>query len=374
MLGRAVAQDAQVSGLVSDSSGAVMPGVAITIFNQNTGTRRVLQTNAEGLYAAGGLQPGMYRITARRDGFQTVSKIDIKLDVAQTARVDFTLLVSATGESVTVSAEQTRLASTDATVSTVIDRHLIEHLPLNGRSFQSLIALTPGVVLTKATFGEQGQFSVNGQRANANYFTIDGVSANIGVSAGLTLVQSASGSLPGLGATGGTNTLVSVEALEEFRVQTSSYAAEYGRMPGAQVTILTRSGTNQPHGALFNFFRNDVLDARDWFANAERLPNPALRQNDFGGVLGGPVSIPSLYRGRDRTFFFVSYEGLRLRQPQVLATDVPSLRIRELAGSSTRKYLDAFPLPNRPEGRLSFAPFIASFSDQASLDATSLRV
>src|SRR6202035_3448827 len=147
--------------------------------------------------------------------------------VGQSAQLDFTLKPGDVRQSVTVNAESALVKTDSATVSTVINRDLIENLPLNGRSFQSLIALTPGVVLTKATFGEQGQFSVNGQRANANYFSIDGVSANIGVSAGLTLVQSASGSLPGLGANGGTNTLVSVDALEEFRVQTSTYAPEY---------------------------------------------------------------------------------------------------------------------------------------------------
>ena len=363
----AIAQEAQVSGLVRDGSHAVMPQVRIAIVNQDTGLRRAAQTNAAGLYAVSGIKPGIYKVTARRVGFQTVTRMNIKLDVAHAARVDFVLPISVLGESVTVSDGSTVLARVDATVSTVINRQFVENLPLNGRSLQSLIALTPGVVMTKATFGEQGQFSVNGQRANANYFTLDGVSANIGVSAGLTLVQSSSGSLPGLGATGGTNTLVSVEALEEFRVQTSSYPAEYGRMPGAQVTMLTRSGTNQLHGALFDFFRNDVLDANDWFANAERLPKPALRQNNFGGVIGGPVR-------KDRTFFFGSYEGLRLRQPQVQSTDVPTLSARERAGRSTKKYLDSFPLPNRPPGRLDLAPFVASYTDSSSHDASSLRV
>ena len=221
--------------------------------------------------------------------------------------------------------------------------------------------------LSKSTFGDQGQFSTNGQRTNANWFAVDGASANIGVSAGLTLVQSASGSLPGLGATGGTNTLVSVEAIEEFHVQTSAYSAEYGRVPGAQVTILTRSGTNRLHGVLFDYFRNNALDANDWFANAQQLPPPALRQNDFGGVLSGPVR-------RDRTFFFFSYEGLRLRQPQVLATDVPSMAARNPRCAACKPFLVAFPVPNRPGDVLGFSPFVASYSDAAALDATSLRV
>ena len=363
----AFAQDAQISGLIQDASGARIPDAAISSVQDETGTRRTATSDAAGNYTVFAMRSGTYKLTVRKPGFQTTTRTGIKIDVAQSARIDFTLQPSTLEQAITVNAEATLTNTDSATVSTMVNRQFIENLPLNGRSFQSLIALTPGVVVTKATFGEQGQFSVNGQRANANYFTIDGVSANIGVSAGLTLVQSASGSLPGLGATGGTNTLVSVEALEEFRVQTSSYAAEYGRMPGAQVTILTRSGTNQYHGVLFDFFRNNALDAKDWFANSQSLPKPALRQNDFGGVLGGPVR-------RNKTFFFLSYEGLRLRQPQVEATDVPSLSSRNQAGRIARAYLDSFPLPNRPDGRFGFAPFVASYTDSSRLDATSIRL
>lgn len=368
-----LAQEGQVAGVVTDSAGAVVPEAMVTAVHVATGFRRWSTSGATGSYVIAATRPGMYKITARKAGFQTVTRLGVKLDVGQVARVDFTLPVAQIEQAITVNAENSLTGTDTATISTVVGRDFIERLPLNGRSFQSLITLTPGVVLTKATFGEQGQFSVNGQRANANYFTIDGVSANIGVSAGLTLVQGASGSLPGLAATGGTNTLVSVEALEEFRIQTSGYAPEYGRMPGAQVTILTRSGTNQAHGALFNFFRNDALDATDWFANAQGLAKPALRQNDFGGVFGGPVILPRTYNGKDRTFFFVSYEGLRLRQPQVVLTDVPSLETRAKGSRFTRPFLDAFPLPNRPDGRLGFAGFAASYTDRSSLDATSVR-
>ena len=370
----AAAQDGRISGLIVDSSGGRVPDATVTAVHDQTGIRRTAESDGSGLYAIGGARPGTYKVTVRKPGFQTQTRTGIKIDVAGSARLDFSLDPTTIAEAVTVHAEAALTQTDSATVSTVVDRQFVENLPLNGRSFQSLIALTPGVVMTKATFGEQGQFSVNGQRANANYFTIDGVSANIGVSAGITLVQSASGSLPGLGATGGTNTLVSVEALEEFRVQTSSYAPEYGRMPGAQVTMLTRSGTNDYHGALFDFFRNDVLDATDWFANAYSLPKPALRQHDFGGALGGPLTIPRVYRGRDRTFFFVSYEGLRLRQPQVISTDVPSMEVRGLAPKGTRALLNAFPVPNRPAGKYGFAPFVASYTDTSTLDATSVRL
>lgn len=360
------AQTANLSGMVRDASQASVPGAHVVVRNQDTSTERTVTTAADGAYAVPFLAVGRYTLIVRATGFQEATRTDVKLDAGD-ARLDFSLVPGALEQSVTVSGESAVLDTDAAGVGTLIDRQLIENMPLNGRSFQSLIALTPGVVMTKATFGEQGQFSVNGQRANANYFTIDGVSANVGVSAGLTLVQSSSGSLPGLAATGGTNTLVSVEALEEFRVETSGAAPEYGRMPGAQIVILTRAGTNQFHGALFDFFRNDAMDASDWFANANSLPKPELRQHDFGGVLGGPIL-------RDRTFFFVSYEGLRLRQPQVLTTDVPSLATRQSACALCKPFLDAFPLPNRSGGRVGFSPFVASYSDVSSLDAASLRL
>src|SRR5262249_5513609 len=181
------------------------------------------------------------------------------------------------------------------------------------------------------------------------------------------LVQTGSGALPALSAAGGTNSLVSVDAMQEFRIQTSSFAPEFGRTPGAQVSIVTRSGTNAFHGSLFEYFRNDLLDARDWFVNFNALPKPAERQNDFGGVLGGPVR-------KDKTFFFFSYEGLRLRQPITQQSAVPDAASREQAPSSMRPYLNAFPRPNGPALAAGIAQYTAGYSNPSSLDATSVRV
>lgn len=288
----AYGQTAELSGNVIDPSKAVVSNASVKLIKEDTRAERQTKTNAEGLYSFSFASPGFYEVSVQAPGFR-MAQSRVKLEVGQSARLDFPLELATAGEVVSVTAGTGLVQSDSAAVSTVIDRQFIETLPINGRTFQTLIALTPGVVMTKANFGEQGQFSVNGQRANANYFTIDGVGANIGVSAGSTLVQSASGSLPGLGAIGGTNTLVAVESMQEFRVQTSTYAAEYGRTPGAQISIATRSGTNNFHGSLFDFFRNDALDARDWFANQQSLPKPRLRQNDFGGVLGG-IAAPAL--------------------------------------------------------------------------------
>src|SRR5271170_5812922 len=227
--------------------------------------------------------------------------------------------------------------------------------------------LTPGVVVTATAFDDQGQFSVNGQRADANYFTVDGVSANFGVTGYGPLVQAAGGALPALTVSGGTNSLVSVDAMQEFRIQTSSFAPEFGRTPGGQISIVTRSGTNAFHGTLFEYFRNNVLDANNWFANYNHLPKPEERQNDFGGVWGGPIV-------KDKTFFFFSYEGLRLRQPATQETVVPDSASRLQATASMQPFLNAFPLPNGPELGSGLAQFNASYSNPCSLDAYSLRL
>jgi hypothetical protein len=244
---------------------------------------------------------------------------------------------------------------------------LVENLPLNGRSFQTLIMLTPGVVVTPTVFDDQGQFSVNGQRANANYFTVDGVSANFGVTGYFPLVQTAGGALPALTVSGGTNSLVSVDAMQEFRIQTSSFAPEFGRTPGGQISIVTRSGTNAFHGTLFEYFRNSVLDAKDWFANFNGLEKPEERQNDFGGVFGGPVF-------KDKTFFFFSYEGLRLRQPSTQETVVPDASSRQQAPASMQPYLNAYPIPNGAELGAGLAQFNAGYSNPSSLDTYSIRI
>src|SRR3984893_41559 len=198
---------------------------------------------------------------------------------------------------------------------------------------------------------------------------VDGVSANIGMGSGSTPGNGISGSLGSFSVLGGTNSLVSVDAMQEFRIQTSTYAPEFGRTPGAQISILTRSGTNQLHGTAFDYLRNDVLDANDWFANSKRLPKPQERQNDFGGTFAGPIL-------KDKTFFFFSYEGLRLRLPQTTLTTVPDLSVRQNAMPAVQPFLNAYPLPNGPEDPATPGPaqFNRSFSNPATLDAYSLRV
>jgi hypothetical protein len=383
---RAQSATATLSGTVTDQNNAVIPGVNIEIISIAQGFRRSARTSAEGAFVVPQLPPGHYTVKAEREGFTPVEVRDIVLSVNDQVTIKIALKVGALqGQTVDV-VDGVTLIDQSAVVSTLIDGQLVQNLPLNGRSFQSLITLSPGTVLTATRGEEGGQFSVNGQRANANYVTVDGVSANIGTTflVSSAYSQSSAGSLPGLAATGGTTNLVSIDALQEFKILTSSYAPEFGRTPGGQVSIVTRSGTNDFHGSLFEYFRNDALDANNWFSNSRGVKKAALRQNIFGGVIGGPIMLPQFgeggrqpwYNGRNETFFFFSYEGHRLRLPKFAITDVPSLSARRdpAAPPAIQQLLSAYPLPTGPERANRSAEFAAGYSDPSSLDATSIRI
>jgi hypothetical protein len=358
---------ATLSGVVLDQHNASIKGATVTVVNAGTGARRQAVTNDQGYFVIPALQASNYDLSVEQPGFATAAIKGVVLNVGDQKTIQIQLKAGNVNETVQVTSQSSSVFDESPAVGTVVDRQFVENLPLNGRSFQDLIMLTPGVVLTSPSYTNQGQFSVNGQRPDANYFTVDGVSANTGTATAFGLSQTASGNLPAFSALGGTNSLVSVDAMQEFRVQTSSFAPEFGRTPGAQVSIVTRSGTNGYHGTVFEYLRNDVLDANDWFSNENGLTKPKERQNDFGGVFGGPII-------KDKTFFFFSYEGLRLSQPQTLTTIVPSLASRQIAPASIKPYVDAFPLPNGPELGGGFAQFAASFSSPSTLNAYSLRL
>lgn len=361
-----------ISGIVFDPAGKAIPRAELLIVNDATGISYPGATNGEGIYAIPNLPPGSYRIQVSRYGFKTLIKPDIVLHVTDALAVNFTLPIGAASEIVTVEGGASLVNTESAAVSTVIDRNFVESLPLNGRSFNTLLQLTPGVVIapSNGVIG-QGQFSIAGERTSSNSFLVDGVSANFGGTQFNRTGTAGTGSAQAFSAFGGTSSLVSVEALQEFRVETSSFAPEFGRSPGGQVILNTRSGTNDLHGGLYEYFRNDVMDANDWFndASVPRIPKSPERHNDFGGYLGGPVK-------NDRTFFFASYEGARLRQPGTQITPVPSEYARTTAPSQLAPFLDPFP---QPDDR-SVVPgvytsnFTGSFSDPATLDAGSVRI
>src|SRR6266478_6117371 len=247
-----LAQNAELSGLITDPSNLAVPGARVVVKSADTGATRTVSSNQQGEYSVPALLPGPYDITVEANGFKTLHQNRVILEVDQRARLDFTLAIGSNAETITVQGSPPLLNTSDASVSTVIGNRFVENLPLNGRSFSSLIDVTPGVVLAPSNFYEQGQFSVNGQRPDANYFLVDGVSANLGsVGGGNLLGQSGAGQLPATSAFGGTSNLVSLDALEEFRIQTSTFAPEYGRTPGAQISVVTKSGTNTFHGTAF---------------------------------------------------------------------------------------------------------------------------
>ena len=367
----AQSETATVSGQVVDPSGLNITGAQVKLVDIDRDTSTLVTSNNTGLYTFPSVRPGRYRMEVIAAGFKVVNVTGVTVNVQDHLEQNFKLVVGSVSESITVEGGAPLVDTESATVSTVVDRQFAENLPLNGRSFQGLIELTPGVVVVSSNSVDSGQFSINGQRAASNYWTVDGTSANIGMSGGISLSNGLGGAVGAFNAFGGTNNLVSVDAMQEFRIQTSTYAPEFGRTPGGQISIVTRSGTNQLHGTAFDYLRNDIFDANNWFngyTNNPALPKAKERQNDFGGTFSGPIL-------RDKTFFFFSYEGLRLRLPETTLTSVPDLAARQDAVAAMQPYLNAYPFdPNQPDLGNGMARFNSSYSNPASLDAYSLRI
>src|SRR5437773_9435437 len=396
---------ASISGRITDSQGLVLPAVKVQAININTNVAYSAESNGDGLYRISSLPPGIYRVVVEKTGFAEIVKPNVELHVQDDIALNFAMQVGSISQTVTVEGGAPMVNTTNATVGTVVDQSYIKNMPLNGRSFQDLILLTPGIVTNSpqrsSTLGQSGEFSVNGQRTESNNYTVDGVSANVGASAdifgyAMTEGAGASGSVPGATALGTTQALVSVDDLQEFRVESSTYSAQYGRNPGAQLVFETKSGTNQWHGTASDYLRNDYFDATEYFTNWFRSVDPTLRkspvrQNDFGGTLGGPLKIPGLYNGKDKTFFHVSYEGLRLMLPQAAASyPVPDLCMRgdtascpvvngtqrTPADSAVLPVVNAFPLPSPnsiQDPTDGVSQFVGAWSNPASVNSTGVR-
>jgi hypothetical protein len=396
---------ATLSGVVQDENGAVVPNASVTVSDPARGLKRNTTTNGEGQFTVSLLLPSTYTVTVEQTGFAKMLVNDVVLNVADSRQLAIQLQVKQKEEVVTVDAADVSVRVDAGGLGTVIDREFVGGLPNNGRNFSTLALLTPGVTLNVVAGFDLGQLSVNGQRASANAVTIDGISGNIGMGTSATGAASAtslalSGAYPGNSAQGGTNNLVSQDALQEFKVQTSGYTAESGRQPGAQIQVVTRSGDNRYRGSIFDYLRNEALDARNYF-NTKPAPQAALRQNQFGGTFSGPLPFlhfgdggGSLFRtGKDRTFFFFSYEGQKLQLPTSGTIAVPSLRLRQLAANSPLlPILNFFPTPTGAETTTStacspgptcgpngfrysgVAPYAYSTSNSSELDATSIRI
>ena len=288
----AQAQDttATLLGTLSDASGSVLPGVTITVTNVDTAQARTVTADESGRYRIALLPPGRYEMTAQLSGFQTVTRSGITLTVGQEARINVQMALGNVTESITVEAAAPLVETTTGSISNVVTEEQLGSLPLNGRDFSQLALLQPGVVVSRASansanVGQGIKISVAGSRPSQNMFTLDGTAYNDALN---NTPASANGVMTG------------VETIKEFRVITNAMSAEYGRGGGGIFNVVTKSGTNQFTGSAFEFFRDDALDAKNYFEDDK----PDFRRNQFGGSFGGPLV-------RDRTFFFSSYEGLR---------------------------------------------------------------
>lgn len=375
---------ATLNGEVFDPQHALIADAAVTITNVETGVQQRVQTSTEGSFKFDSLPPDTYTVHVERAGFTPVSAENVVLHTADDVAIKITMNVGSSNQTVTVNANA--LTNDSPAISLTVTHEFVENMPLNGRSVQDLIQLAPGAVSTGF-----GYYSINGQRMDSNSFTVDGVSANLGGlnnSADIRGVgPGLSGSTPAQTTSGTTQSLVPIDDLQEFTVQTSGYDAEYGRNPGGQLEFTTRSGTNQFHGSLFEYFRNTGLDSRSFFENFYQEAKAPERQNDFGGTVGGPVIIPKLYDGKDKTFFFFSYEGLRLMLPTQEDKYTPTQQMRDAASPQVAPFLNSLPLPNGPTntvgcnlgtGSSGLIPcdglFTLAFSQPYTIDSVSARI
>lgn len=326
-----------ISGVVKDESGAVLPGVTVTSISKETGARRTAITDDSGYFKVPQLAVGLYEVRAELSGFSTAVVTGINLEIGQEAVVHPVLKVGELTEKVTVSGEAELVETTSATVAAVVDEKRIRDLPLNGRSFTQLALLQEGVITplnqSRSQIGNEGQkISINGTRVSQTSFLLDGTEIR-------NQLNTTPGSVAGV--------MLGVDTVREFNVVTSVASAEFGRFTGGVINAVTRSGTNELHGSLFEFHRNSALDARNFFDGTKK---PNFIRNQFGFAIGGPIQ-------KDKTFFFGSYEALRDRLSQTTINNVPNAGAHQGILPATqggnvgvdpkvKPYLDTYPLPN----------------------------
>jgi hypothetical protein len=327
--------DARLEGTIADATGSVIPGATVTVTNAETGISRSVPTDGRGRYVFANMSPGLYSVEAAATGFKTTVRQGITLTVGAALVANMGLEVGAVTEQVTVTGEVPLVETRASTVAGVTDERMIRELPLNGRSFADLVKLEPGVIETRAASrgemsGHGAKMSIGGARPHQMSFTLDGAD-----------MMTRNNTTPA-GVTGG---MMGVEAVQEFRVSSSGYSAEFGRNSGGAVSAITKSGTNQFHGTVYHFIRNDNLDAKEFFDEEE--DKPEFKRNQFGFAMGGPIV-------QNKTFFFGSYEVLLDRQGTTGTVTVPTADGRRgifpnetvPVDPSVVPYLAIYPLPN----------------------------
>jgi hypothetical protein len=338
---RAQVSTAELSGTVADPSGAVIPHAKVIATNVDTGASRATSSDTAGAYVMTLLPPGNYNLSVEAQGFRRLLRSGVTLEVNQRAQVDFVLQVGQVNDIVEVAATAPLLEAQSSSLGNVVSEQFVNELPLNGRNFVQLATLSPGVngvgfsVTGTVMSGSRpddrrpgSEIFSNGNREGSNNFLYDGVDNNERLTLSIVLRPA-------------------VEAVKEFKVQTNLYSADVGRNSGAVVDVVTKSGTNRLNGSAFEFLRNSAMDARNFF-NAKGTPFPPFRYNQFGFSLGGPVWLPKVYHGKNRTFFFVDYEGFRRTSLSSLLVSVPTLAMRKGDFSKENRIFD--PLTTRPIG------------------------
>jgi hypothetical protein len=325
---------ASLTGYVQDPSGAALRSVKITVLNRATGIIHTATTDASGVYLILQLAPAPYDVTASAQGFQTQAQTGVVLQVDQRAQTNFTLKIGDVSESIEVSSQAALTETESSSIGAVIGNRAVLELPLNSRSFYSLPLLTPGVVQAaqNSTLGYRGGFNVAGSKETWNNFTLNGVDDNDE-------------------AINGPSYRPSIESIQEFKVLTGVYSAEYGRVSGGQVVIVTKSGSNRFHGDFFEFLRNQTFDAKNFFTPVGTTPQ--LNRNQYGGTFGGPIR-------KDKTFFFVNYEGLQLNQQYIALSTVPTPAMAGIAtpGIYDFRSLLSLPTPVHVKNPFTNADFI----------------
>src|SRR5579885_2306090 len=305
--------EGSIAGVVQDPSGAVVPNAKVTLLNTDVGLSLETTTSSSGQYIFSPVRIGHYSVSATSAGFSTTTQQNIEVTVQAHLTVNLQLKPGAATETVEVTSSAPLLQTQEASVGQVVTQRSINNLPLNGRNFTFLAQLAAGVTQDQQDtrgLGASGSFAANGSRPAQNNYLLDGIDNNANLVDFLN----------------GTAYVVRppVDAIQEFKIQTSNYSAQFGRAGGAILNATVKSGTNQVHGDAWEFLRNSGLDAANFFENANNQPKGEYRQNQFGATLGGPIVIPHVYNGKNKTFFFIDYEGTRIRQATPFISTVPT--------------------------------------------------